>query len=196
MEHQNHPLFNVSCQNMARGSMYFGGLPLSLFASSSQRQPTGSTPVDTRKLYRTIILSAMANLSNEKGADPSAGSQLVEKGSGWFRMDPPSALRLWAGGFRLAVSTTFLNNKAEERVFKTKQFLCGGKFHRLLRSKMTAGLLAVKMGLRNVLGRFVATPESTAWDSYPLRGIRPHNAFGKKDFQSCFPKRLGPNFTF
>ena len=76
------------------------------------------------------------------------------------------------------------------------KIVCGGKFHRFLRSKMTAGLLAVKMGLRNVLGRFVATPESTAWDSYPLRGIRPHNAFGKKDFQSCFPKRLDSNFIY
>ena len=28
----------------------------------------------------------------------------------------------------------------------------------------------------------------------PLRGIRPHHAFGKKDFQSCFPKRLDLNF--
>ncbi len=42
--------------------------------------------------------------------------QLVEKGFGCFRIDPPSALRLWTGRFRFAVSTTFLKNKVEERV--------------------------------------------------------------------------------
>ena len=43
------------------------------------------------------------------------------------------------------------------------KIVCGGKFHRFLRSKMTAGLLAVKMGLGNekrrmtFRRRFVAT---------------------------------------
>ena len=108
MEHQSHPLFNVSCQNMARGSMYFGGLPLSLFASSSQRQPTGSTPVDTRKLYRTIILSAMAKLVKRKRsrssiaspssnmAKPCLGAQPseAERGSANERAGPPAGSQL------------------------------------------------------------------------------------------------------
>ena len=50
------------------------------------------------------------------------------------------------------------------------KIVCGGKFHRFLRSKMTAGLLAVKMGLGNekrrmtFRRRFVAT-------------LHPHNTF-------------------
>ncbi|HIU41655.1 MAG TPA: hypothetical protein IAD19_03795 [Candidatus Egerieicola faecale] len=42
--------------------------------------------------------------------------QLVEKVFGCFRIDPPSALRRWAGGFHLLFPQLFSNNKAEERV--------------------------------------------------------------------------------
>ena len=95
------------------------------------------------------------------------GRYVRNKPSACFRLDPPWALRRWAGGFRFVVSTTFLQ-KQGKRTFEYKGiFIAGVKFHRFLRSKMTAGLLAVKMGLRNVSGRFVATPESTAWDSIP-----------------------------
>ena len=58
---------------------------------------------------------------------------------------------------------------------------CSGKFHRLLRSKMTAGLLAVKMGLRNekrrmtFRSRFVAT-------------LHPYNTFEKTIFDLIFLK--------
>ena len=84
------------------------------------------------------------------------------------------------------------------------------KFARLLRSKIaviptdrkertwtgrqrrTCRPRTLEMDSISLRGR--CPPESTAWDSYPLRGIRPHHAFGKKDFQSCFPKRLDLNF--
>ncbi len=35
--------------------------------------------------------------------------------------------------------------------------------------------------------------ESTAWDSYPLCGIRPHHAFGKMIFD-LFPEKAGSKF--
>ncbi|HIU41261.1 MAG TPA: hypothetical protein IAD19_01760 [Candidatus Egerieicola faecale] len=63
--------------------------------------------------------------------------QLVEKGFGCFRIDPPSALRLWTGRFRFAVSTTFLRTRWKKEFKKTISM----------------------QGLRPL--------ESTAWDSTP-----------------------------
>ena len=43
--------------------------------------------------------------------------QFVEKGFRCFRIDPSSALRLWAGGFRIAISTTFLQKQGRRKSF-------------------------------------------------------------------------------
>ena len=115
--------------------------------------------------------------------------QLVEKGFGMFE----TSLRHVSGWTRprlcafgradsgLLFPQLFFKNKCETGVLKRKQFLCREKRPRTFRCHLRIHCVG-----------FV----STAWDSYPLRGIRPHNAFGKKDFQSCFPKRLDPNFIY
>ena len=43
--------------------------------------------------------------------------ELVEKGSRCFWIDPPSALRRWAGGFRLVTFTTFLQEQGRRKNF-------------------------------------------------------------------------------
>ena len=43
--------------------------------------------------------------------------QPVENGSECFRIDPPSALRRWAGGFQIVISTTFLQEQGTRKNF-------------------------------------------------------------------------------
>ena len=51
--------------------------------------------------------------------------ELVEKGVGCFRIDPPSALRRWAGGFRFVVSATFPQKQRRKTFRKRIIFIAG-----------------------------------------------------------------------
>ncbi len=52
--------------------------------------------------------------------------ELVEKGVGCFRIDPPSALRRWAGGFRFIVSATFFKQYGRRTSFWNKTISIAG----------------------------------------------------------------------